>query len=275
MLRQCAIAGIAFLSGCLATAAGASDFDIIEAPEIRIDDASVAEGWYLRGDFGYAARASGGDPAYTVYQPGGAVSSRETFDTARFSEPASYGAGIGYQFSNVLRADLTASAFEGRLAGTSDVARPCAGEAAGTRCGFGHRAGYDAVEVMANTYVDLGTVMGFTPYLGAGAGATRLAWDDLDSTVTCIAGAAACLGVPQAGVTLPGADGWRFTYALTAGASYDLTETIKLDIGYRFTDVDGGRMFGRGASAASWGESGRDDGLRRHEIRAGLRIAIW
>jgi hypothetical protein len=29
---------------------------------------------------------------------------------------------------------------------------------------------------MANGYVDLGTFAGFTPYVGAGAGVTRVAW---------------------------------------------------------------------------------------------------
>ncbi|MFC3072410.1 outer membrane protein [Shinella pollutisoli] len=279
MLRQWGILGVALLAGCVATAAAAADFEIIDAPEIRLGGASVAQGWYIRGDLGYAGWVKGGKPSYTVYQPGGTVFSTETFDTARFSEPFSYGAGMGYQFNNFLRADLTTDFFSGKLSGRSDVALPCsAAEPAGTECGFNHKAGYSAINVMANGYVDLGTFAGFTPYVGAGAGVTNLRWDDLKSTPYCIDGSAACSGTTYASGTLPGYDSWRFTYALMAGASYDITERVKLDLGYRFTDIDGGKTFGYGAAERGWGASGakgHDEGFQKHEIRAGIRITTW
>ena len=45
-----------------------------------------------------------------------------------------------------------------------------------------------------------------------------------------------------------GDDGWRFTYALMAGFAYDLTTNFKLDLGYKYRNIDGGDMFGWNAA---------------------------
>ena len=36
---------------------------------------------------------------------------------------------------------------------------------------------------------------------------------------------------------------WRFAWALMAGTSYCLTDNLKLDVGYRYSHINGGRMF--------------------------------
>lgn len=279
MFRRIAPFGVAVLAGLLATGAAASDLDIINAPEIDVSESAVAEGWYIRGDLGYSGWVKGGKPDYTVYEPGGTVFSRESFDSGRFSKPISYGVGAGYQFSNSLRVDLTTDFFAGDLDGTSNIDAPCSGaEAAGTSCGFNHKAEYSAFNVMANGYVDLATIAGFTPYIGAGVGATNLRWDSLGSQPFCVDGASACSGDAYARGSLPGYNSWRFTYALMAGASIDISNRVKLDLGYRFSDVQGGDMFGYGATEQGWGASGakgRDDGFQKHEFRAGLRITTW
>ncbi len=278
MFRRIAPLGIAAIAGLLATGALASDIDIINAPEIDVSAGPAAEGWYIRGDLGYSGWTRGGKPDYTVYAPGG-VSFPESFDSARFSDDFSYGAGVGYQFNDMIRADLTADFFRGDLRGDSNIAAPCSGaEPAGTTCGFGHRAGYSAINVMANGYVDIGTFAGFTPYLGLGAGMTRVSWGNLDSQAFCVAGGAACSGAAYGGGTLEGEDSWRFTYALMAGATMDISERLKLDIGYRFSDTAGSRMFQYGAAERAFGAlgtKGRDDGFQKHEFRIGLRIPTW
>ena len=54
-----------------------------------------------------------------------------------------------------------------------------------------------------------------------------------------------------------------------AGVSYALTDRVKLDLGYRYSDMAGGDMFRAGAAR------GEDDGFARHEFRAGVRVALW
>ena len=279
MFRRIAPFGIAVLASLLAGAAGASDIDIINAPEIDVSQSAVAQGWYIRGDLGYSGWTKGGKPDYTVYGPGGVIASRESFDRARFSDDLSYGVGVGYQFNDMIRADLTTDFFSGDLRGDSNIAAPCSGaDPAGTSCGFNHDADYSAINVMANGYVDIGTFAGFTPYIGAGVGATRVSWGDLHSQPFCVAGGAACSGTTYGGESLPGYDSWRFTYALMAGATVDITERLKLDVGYRYSDTAGGRMFHYGATEQGYGAAGakgRDDGFRKHEIRVGFRIPTW
>ena len=274
-----AATGIAAFAGLLASGALASDIDIINAPEIDVSASTVAQGWYIRGDLGYSGWTRGGKPDYTVYAPGGVIASRESFDSARFSDDFSYGVGVGYQFNDMIRADLTTDFFNGDIRGESNIAAPCSGaELPGTSCGFNHRADYSAINVMANGYVDIGTFAGFTPYVGVGAGMTRVSWGSLGSQPFCVAGAAACSGAAYGGGALEGEDSWRFTYALMAGASMDISERLKLDFGYRFSDTAGGRMFQYGATERGYGAvgaKGRDDGFQKHEFRIGLRVPIW
>ncbi|HKQ95612.1 MAG TPA: porin family protein [Aestuariivirgaceae bacterium] len=71
----------------------------------------------------------------------------------------------------------------------------------------------DAMTVLANAYIDIPINIAFlSPYVGAGAG---YGWVD---------GTAA-------------GDDSGFTYALMAGATFDLTESMAIDIGYRFRDI--------------------------------------
>ena len=83
-------------------------------------------------------------------------------------------------------------------------------------------------------------------------------WDDLNNTID--------------GVTTvhDGAENWRFAWALMAGTSYCLTDKLKLDVGYRYSHINGGRMFELAPVAGSAGP-GFDDGFNVHEVRAGLR----
>ncbi|MDX0627235.1 outer membrane beta-barrel protein [Sinorhizobium medicae] len=259
------LCSVAFCAGLSAPFfAQAADEDFLDAPEITISSEEAAGGGlYLRGDIGYAAWLDEGDPYYR--SPG---SGNVAFDNARFEEPASATIGLGYQFTDVIRADLTAEYFEGRFDGTSLSAPPCAGEGAGTGCAFSHRANFSALGLMANGYVDLATLAGFTPYLGAGIGATRIDWKTAHETSSCVGAGGACSG-NAGGASYGGRDSWRFTYALMAGVSYDVTDRLKFDAGYRYSQISDGDMFGSGDA------QGYDDGLSRHEFRVGLRFALW
>jgi opacity protein-like surface antigen len=251
--------------------------DIIDAPEVTISTAAEQHGLYLRGDIGYAPWSGQGDPSYRTFDAGTGTYGSVPFNGERFGEPLAASLGLGYQINDMFRADLTGDYFDGRFEGASAVALPCAGEGGGTTCSVGTNADVKAYGLMANAYADLGTLAGFTPYLGAGLGATNLRFSDVSQTSACIAGLGACSGAPAATASYDGYDSWRFTYALMAGVSYDVTDRLKLDLGYRYSHIGSGEMFGFGneSLAGATGAKGLDDGLGRHELRAGLRLSIW
>ncbi|WP_244651296.1 outer membrane protein [Rhizobium sp. CFBP 8762] len=216
----------------------ASASDLMDAPEVQISQPADENGWYVRGDVGYSVHTSADAPSYSV----NGVSGR--FDGDRFSKPVSGSVGLGYQITDVWRADLTGDWFEGRFSGTINPGSPV-------------RADYRAISLLANVYADLGTIMGVTPYVGAGLGSTNLRWDTVETA----------FGAYE------GDQSWRLAFAMMTGFSYDLSEKTKLDLGYRYSRIAGGDMFAVNASDAG-SLVGDDHSLSRHEIRAGLRFSF-
>ncbi|MFC6490029.1 outer membrane protein [Nitratireductor sp. GCM10026969] len=229
-------------------------------PPVEVKKIAVG-GWYLRGDLGYRwsdlrglEYITYGCPTCTP-DPG-----THAFDSTDLKGALSLGAGVGYQMTPHFRADLTAdywfkSDFRGTTSSVACGAGPCSST---------DESAYSALLLMANAYVDLGTYHGLTPYLGAGIGGAYVKWDDLENTI------GSSTDVHK------GVSDWRFAWSLMAGASYCLTENLQLDAGYRYTRIEGGRMFeyatpsGGGIGAGP----GFDDGFNVHEARAGVRYTF-
>lgn len=268
-----AIAIVAGMSGI----ASAADM----APEIKVPEVSVrdAEGWYVRGDVGYAVKSNHHDTRVRSYDPANGDYSSSNFDSSRFDgNDFSGGLGVGYQFNDLIRADITGDLFGGDFDGKFSSTAPCAGGTGGTGCSSKTSSSFRAGSLMVNGYVDLGTLAGFTPYVGAGIGATRVNWDNVNATSSCVDGAIGCGGAGSTSARYPGESDWRMTYALMAGVSYDITPNMKFDLGYRYSHVAGGDMFGYSSADSSAGASGtmgRDGAINRHEIRVGLRVTTW
>lgn len=101
---------------------------ILQAPPIPVVE--LGSNWYLRGDFNY--RMFDMDPASP-------------------EDAAVLGIGVGYQFNNWLRGDVTLDyQFGSRFPNTEKLWSSA---------------------LFANAYADLGTWWGVTPYVGAGVGA--------------------------------------------------------------------------------------------------------
>lgn len=238
----------------------------------------IGTGWYLRGDIGYHIDTEPRD-TFTYRTFDGVNYGAEAFDTGSLGEDITFGIGVGYSFTDLLRADVTVDRFTSSFSGSTSFSAPCPGGPAGTACRSDDASELTGYSVMLNGYVDLGTVVGFTPYVGAGAGYTYAHWDDLESRTFCVDGATGCAGTGSAGtITRAGESDWRFTYALMAGVTYDMSDNMKLDVGYRYRRIDGGDMFGwdnASAAAGASGSQGEDPGLSSHEIRVGLRLELW
>jgi len=271
MIRFDALALAAAMAGASAGIAFAAD---AAPPEIKMPEVSVkdARGWYVRGDVGYAVNASRTDTRLRAYDPAGGDYSSSSFDSTRFGGDFSGGLGIGYQFNDLFRADVSGDFFSGDFNGRLSSDSPCSGGAGGTGCSTKARSSFRAGSLMVNGYVDLGTLAGFTPYVGAGLGATRVSWNSVNVTGSCLDGASGCGGAASVSARYPGESDWRMSYALMAGVAYEVAPNVKVDLGYRFSHIAGGDVFSDSAASAT---TGRDGALSRHEIRVGLRITTW
>jgi opacity protein-like surface antigen len=212
----------------------------------------VVSGWYLRGDIGYKIY---GDPEgeYENAAFGFAVPGNGEFFDESLDDTFAVGVGVGYQFNEFLRSDLTLdyefnSDFEGGLV--------CGGPCGGPGFSVEH-ADISAWTGLVNAYVDLGTYAGLTPYLGAGIGASYLRTSDVYSD--------------QPDGTRAERDGdsqWNFAWALMAGAGYQFTDSLVLDLNYRYLNL------GDAVAGSVGGEPVEINNIDAHEIRVGLRYML-
>ncbi|TPW32708.1 outer membrane protein [Pararhizobium mangrovi] len=261
-MKTLAIAfGLALLSA--AGSAGAADLYQPEpAPQPEpIVQPVAASGWYLRGDVGYAFGHSRGG----YYFPDG---NYKEFDHTKLDDSWFGGAGIGYQVTKHFRVDFTGDYGSGAdFKGHS--------ECGDSSCYSNDTSSAHMLSLLANAYVDLGTYYGITPYVGAGIGGTHIDFGKFTSSTHC--GGSACGGAYDLSFDYDGKSDWRFTYALMAGASVDLTCNLKFDTSYRYRHVSGGGMseniVASDAYANPYGRS-YDKGIDLHDVRAGLRYTF-
>lgn len=239
--------------GASAHAADLPQPEIVQAPPAEVQVASVS-GWYLRGDVGYQFNQLRGARYFQ-----GSNDTDVDFTTAKQSDSWSIGGGVGYQVNQYLRADVTLdygfrSTFTGSTTGGCGVAVNC------VSTDISHLT---TLSLLANAYAELGTYGSVTPYVGAGIGGTHLTWDGLRNTSCEVGNPNNC----DPTEFHEGKKSWRFTWALMAGASVDVTCNLKADVGYRYRHVSAGDMFGYKNN----GGPGYDKGFDIHEVRGGMR----
>ncbi len=224
-----AMAGTALMPLASAMAA---DYD----PPIYVDQApeyqpvEVGSGWYLRGDVAYLPQRSYGDLDFSA--PASA-SMRNRYVFASL--------GAGYHFTDYLRGDINIGLLPGN--------RFNADTGTGTRISAKNRG----VTAMVNGYVDLGTYVGITPYVGAGIGMfqSKRVYDisgDTSGSKTQVS----------------------LAYSLNAGVAYQLTKNVQFDLGYQYLSAPDAEYASIDNSAYSV-RKGVDD----HQIKVGLRYDLW
>ncbi|MCM2504482.1 outer membrane beta-barrel protein [Aureimonas altamirensis] len=228
--------------------------DLVDAPEITTASIQPDSGWYARID---AAHSLGnGSKGARVLDPAGDAGGGYLSESDDFSG----GAGIGYRFNDILRTDVTARYGRYDVGGAADMDAFC-----GVGCRLDMAGRRDVVDLDANLYADLGTIMGVTPYVGAGVGASHISYEAV--------AAGLCAGDACTGATdIAERDGWRASYSLMAGAAYALSGTISLDAGYRYTHTGGGDAFEAGFSGRDL--LVQDKGTDRHLVTLGLRFRL-
>src|SRR5262249_2836090 len=153
---------VALLATAAHTGARAADLPLPPVVPPPIEE-YVASGWYLRGDIGMTNQSvkSLNNALYN------SVTSVNTVQKDWDSSPL-FGLGVGSQFNNWLRTDLT-----GEYRGKANFHGLDIVTAGGTMYTDQYQASKSEWLVLANLYVDLGTWYSFTPFIGAGVGAAR------------------------------------------------------------------------------------------------------
>ena len=245
---------LGFVALC-ATAAGAADMPYpppIYVPPIE----EVATGWYLRGDIGMTNQGFKSLFQRLYLTPGTSVEAVGMgWDSSMF-----FGLGIGYKVNDWLRVDLTGE-YRGKANfHGSDHVIFTGGE------GVDNYHGSKSEWVfMANGYVDLGTWWCVTPYVGAGIGVSRISiWGFRDDGFNNLGQS-----------TAYAADGskWNFAWAVHAGLTYNITKSVAIDFGYRYTDLGMGTTGPTRAFDGSFSNGGPFEfkHITSHDVKLGVR----
>jgi opacity protein-like surface antigen len=223
-----------------------------QAPELQHDDDILPEettksGAYVRGDLGAALFAT---PSISLAQPVG------RFRSPSIDPTVTFGAGVGYDFGDWLRADVTLDAVPAAGLKARSVCAACAGG------GFSReRADISALAALLNAYVEFAPAGVVTPYVGGGIGVSRI--EATDWRVTRPDGRAG---------RRPDADGWNFAWALAGGVGVEVSERVVLDAGYRYLSL-GSAETGRVAVGGGGGRARiKLDDVAVHQLRLGVRL---
>ena len=227
-IKRIALAGLV----AVATSAPALAADLLPppppmAPPIPVD---VGSGWYLRGDVGVGIldfdTFKGVDFVDGVVQPPPPGGFR--LDSKSVGDQVFVGIGVGYQFNNWLRADITGEyRTQAHLRTIESFDNPDNPRARGFNL---VTAPLSSFVGLVNGYVDLGTYYGLMPFVGAGVG---FAHHELNGVNDQGLGSA----VGGIGIAQDRSD-TRFAWALHAGLGYAVTPNLKLELAYRFLHMD-------------------------------------
>jgi opacity protein-like surface antigen len=241
-----------------------------------------ASGWYLRGDIGIGQL--NGKTELNQVDTGISRGHAEEFGSYVFG-----GVGVGYQYNSWLRADITGEyrgksrfEFSDKYCYRPGTNSACSGApVVGDQRGFNRIAGnISSMVFLANAYLDLGTWYGLTPFIGAGAGFANHKFTggtDTGGQVTLLA-----LAAPPAAETLGNGfatGGYlanktktNFAWAVMAGVGYDVSERLKLELGYRYLNmgsVTSGQSTCYGDPTCNFTVKAKN--LDAHEFKLGMR----
>jgi opacity protein-like surface antigen len=224
----------------------------LPAPYFKAPIVEEFGGWYLRGDVGWSNQEvrSLWNVLYTT--------STVTNLNKGFEVGGIFGLGVGYQFNNWIRVDVTG---EFRSGSTFHGLDRYVG------IGFAGTDEYTAIKsewlFLANVYVDLGTWKGITPYVGAGVGFSR-------NTISNFLD----VNTPNAGVAFAAAASkWNLAWALHAGLAYRVTPNFLVDLSYRYVslgDAITGDIIAYDGTNPSVNPM-HFRGLTSHDVRLGVR----
>ncbi|PDQ21128.1 hypothetical protein CN311_10550 [Mesorhizobium sanjuanii] len=279
-----ALALAAIMLTPLSQALGA-DYD----PPVYVDQApdyvpvEVGSGWYLRGDVGYAF-SHPFERQETAIDPLNSFWSNDSLFTGSI--------GMGYHFNDYLRAELNAGILPSNKFGDhQDLAATCDGStlirdanddivsaAATQNCDRSDSASNKGYSLMANGYVDLGTYVGITPYVGGGLGVAYTKYYRNLGARDCVeaapdpsgTGGFSCDDPAGYGGTTDSEAKFNLAYSIGAGLSYQVTKNVSVDLGYEYFSVPNAKYV-----AFDGGLFNIHKGIDYQTVKLGFRYDLW
>lgn len=239
-------------------------------------DAAIAapayEGFYLRADVGLG-QWDGEFGQQDLANNGG------SFVDSSFDRNAVIIGGIGWQAGNGLRFDVTGEYRAGAGIDARDNLSIQLDDPPGDlQANTAYAADIKSYVGMLNAYWDIARLDSVTPYIGAGIGFAHSEVYDVTTASTATFTDEVTREQTKFGATgfSEPASRTKLAWSLMAGASIDLDADTKLDLGYRYLNLDAGSAFPAtsGLLVCNCGAIGSPltiDGLDAHEFRIGLR----
>lgn len=234
--------------------ARAADYD----PPIVIDDADeyvpveVGSGWYLRGDIGYKFNTPYRD---STFGPS------PLFSYESDSLPINGSIGFGYRFTDYFRMEANLGLMTTNSSSLNFLTTDISG---GVISNVSASTSNEMWTGMVNAYADLGTFVGFTPYIGGGIGVAastrkyRFAEAFVDPSLVDMD-------------FRNSASQYSFAYSLGAGVNYALTNNLSVDVGYEYFAAPNAEY----VTLVSPTAYAVNTGIDYHQIKVGLRYALW
>jgi opacity protein-like surface antigen len=228
----------------LALVGSAAAADLLPPPPVLEPPPPAAAeftGWYLRGDVGVGVNANTPNLFNTPNPAAGTPNSyysvvpTQSFYNSTISAATNFDLGIGYQVNNWLRFDVTGEYRGGSHFQSLYVLNDAGNTGTGPiQLADFYRGDISSWVGLVNGYLDMGTWSGVTPYIGAGVGLARNTLSGMtdQGVVTAIGGAAS----PSGGYFNDGSK-FNFAWALMTGLDFNVTQNLKLELGYRFLDL--------------------------------------
>jgi opacity protein-like surface antigen len=192
-------------------------------PPIYAPAPPVTSGWYLRGYVGLTNQQVNN----VGFSPNPFPNDNITTQFATFDSSPLFGMGVGYQFNNWLRFDVTGeyranSHFRSIQVDHSTTPVQFADE---------YNASKNEILFLANGFIDLGTWWCVTPYIGAGIGGSY-------NTINSFTDIGNSVGLGVSSTTFADDHSkWSFAWALYAGVAYQVTPSFAVDLSYRYVNL--------------------------------------
>jgi opacity protein-like surface antigen len=228
--------------------------DYIEEP---IEVVAVG-GWYIRGYIGMSNQFFDGLESDLFPTTGFGW-----YDDGGFGSAPIAGGGVGYEFNDYLRGDITVE-----WRGKADFyALDFIDDGSITTNEY--TAKKSELVFMANGYYDFGDFYGITPYVGAGIGASYNTISHFRD-VNIINGG---------GAYADDNSEWNFAWALHTGLGFQATERMTIDFGYSFIslgDAETGTLENDDGSSFPSGEneSIKFNDIYSHDFKLGVRYSL-